>query len=376
MRVAMLGSRGLPAGVGGVERAVQELSRQLVARGHEVLVYSRRHYAVGAAAGAGCGRAVLTPGLAWAPLDALTHTATAAFDVLRRRADVVHVHSPGPALWSWLPAMGRVPIVLTVHAPDWQRQRWPLPGRLALRAGLAVGMRLAGAVTSVSAPLAEELARRFALDVEHVPNGFAPARPQGTDRLERLGLAAGDYALYVGRLVPEKRLDLLLRAWAKVPGERRLVVVAPLDGGRYALACRRAAGAGVSFVGPRGGRTLRQLYAHAAMVVQPSALEGMSLVLLEAAAHGRCVLAADIPANRAAMGEAILYFPVDDADNLAAEICRLWEREDVRQEMGRRAGCRAAAGAGWPEVAERFERIYARLPQRRSPCRKEPSRRG
>ena len=44
MRIAMIGSRGIPAGVGGVERVVEHLTRGLVQRGHDVLVYGRRHY--------------------------------------------------------------------------------------------------------------------------------------------------------------------------------------------------------------------------------------------------------------------------------------------------------------------------------------------
>ena len=211
MRIAMIGSRGIPARAGGVERVVEELTRELSARGHEVLVYARPGYA--RQPWSGPGRIIPTPGLPGKHLDAITHTATAMLAVSRRGADVVHIHSPGPALWSWLAAARGLPIVLTVHAPDWRREKWTVPARLALRAGLALGMRLARAVTAVSPCLAEELTKTFGRQVLCIPNAVRPVQPVPARAIRAWGLKPDAYGLYVGRIEPEKRLDFLLRAW-------------------------------------------------------------------------------------------------------------------------------------------------------------------
>jgi glycosyltransferase involved in cell wall biosynthesis len=358
MRIAMIGSRGLPAHVGGVERVVQELARELASLGHEIIVYSRRHYS---ASGAGVDfcRVVHTPGAAGKHLDTLTHTATAMFDVLRRRVDVVHVHSPGPALLSWIPALARRPVVLTIHAPDWRRARWSPAARWMIRRGLACGMRTAAAVTCVSRPLAEELSRRFARAVVHVPNAARPVRPAPPHLIRRWNLTPGKYVLYVGRIVPEKRLDLLLSAWKMLDIRRNLVIVGEAGEGRYARQCQGRAGPSARFVGRQAGQALAELYTNSALVAQPSSLEGMSLVLLEAAAYQRCVLAADIPDNRACMGDSIVYFQRDDVEDLAAKLRQLLSSEDLRRSLGSRAHAYVRERYSWRKSARAMEDVYA-----------------
>ena len=359
MRIAMVGGRGIPARAGGVERVIEELARELVARGHEVLVYSRGDYVAGTGTPhPGEGVRVITPGFRGKHLDAITHTATAMFDLLRRGVDVVHVHSPGPALMSWVPAAARIPIVLTVHAPDWRRDKWSAPARLMLRAGLGLGMRLASAVTAVSQPLAEELHRRFGREVTYIPNAVRPAEPQSPNTITRWGLQGDDYVLYIGRLVPEKRVDLLLRAWTGVEARWKLVIVGDCQESDYSRRLRVDAGQGVLFLGEQFGQVIAELYSSAAMVVQPSALEGMSMVILEAASYGRCILAADLPENRQILGDSMLYFRVDDASQLTECICRSLKDGAMRCALGRRAKELVSSRYSWPQAAQSVEKVY------------------
>lgn len=357
MRIAMVGCRGIPARCGGAERVVDELTRELSARGHEVLVYARGYYVAGLDPPA-AGKRIITAGLAGKHLDTITHTATAMLDLSRRGADVVHIHSPGPALWSWVPALRGMPVVLTVHAPDWRRDKWSLPAKAIIRFGLACGMKLADAVTAVSAELARELSQRFSRDVAFVPNAVRPARLQRPDAIRRWSLPGGGYGLYVGRIVEEKRLDLLLRAWGKVGGTATLVVAGDAAGGAYGRRCRRIAPRNVLFVGPQHGKVLEELYSNATIVILPSALEGMSLVLLEAAAHGRCILASDIPANRQVMGEAALYHRRNSVSELADQIRRYFYNEELREAHGKKARRLVTSRYKWSNVADQMERIY------------------
>lgn len=429
MRIAMIGSRGVPAGMGGVERVVEELARELAAVGHQVTVYGRAHYLAEAPPvdlppGVEC---VLSPGLPARQLDALTHTASALQAAARRPFDVIHLHSPGPGLLACLPEVLSGPLVLrsvplrrvvrrpalvfTVHAPDWNRRRWSRLARATLRAGLRAGMRYADAVTAVCEPLATELAERFGRAVEVTPNAVRPPSDScsgrtGTPRHERewqgapeqrrsppvgppsgllgrWGLPPGGYALHVGRLVPEKRLDLLLEAWRHLDacprapglsacigrsggqGPPPLLVAGGFAERGFRRHClRRATGLNVRFIGPVFGADLSALYAHAALVVQPSELEGMSLVLLEAAVHGRCVVAADTPASRAALGDSAVYSSCADAAALAGAVRRCLDDPALRAELGRRA-CRRVRAFTWADAARRMLAVYRAAVERR-----------
>lgn len=148
MRIAMIGSRGVPAGVGGVEHVVDELTRELTARGHEVLVYARRWYqrTRPQAPLLDGARVIVTAGLVGKHCDTITHTATAMFDVLGRAVDLIHVFSPGPALLAFVPAAAGKKLIFTVQGPDWEAAKWSGPARWLLGGGLGMGMRFASAV--------------------------------------------------------------------------------------------------------------------------------------------------------------------------------------------------------------------------------------
>jgi len=357
MRIAMIGSRGIPAAVGGVERVVEDLARALSLRGHETLVYGRRAYLRGTSA-PDFARSLVTGGWEGKHFDTITHTVTACWDVLRRGADVVHIHSPGPALMAWLPALAGIPLVLTIHAPDWRRQKWSLPAQAMLQAGLCIGMRTARTVTAVSENLAAELTETFKRPVACIPNAVPHSVPPDAGVLDRLGLRADHYVLHVGRIVPEKRLGLLLEAWKQADLPIPLVIAGEDTEASYARRCRAEAPAGVRFVGPRLGGELSALYEAATMVVQPSILEGASLALLEAGARGRCVLSADIPANRELLGETGIYFSPEDSSSLAKQLLRWYKWKARREALGLGARQRVLERYAISRTARMYEQVY------------------
>jgi glycosyltransferase involved in cell wall biosynthesis len=353
----MIGTRGLGASEGGVERVVELLAAGLSARGHEVLVYGRERCISHEPIRVG-GQSIVTGGFGGKHLETLTHTATACWDVLRREVDVVHFHSPGPALLLPLVAAVGLTTVLTVHAPDWRREKWSRPARLVLRAGLAAGMRLADGVTAVAPHLAAELERQFGRSVTVVPNAVEPWRISDETDLQRWGLTEDRYVLHVGRIVPEKRLDVLLDAWRRARLDVPLVIAGGVGDGGYAERCRRQSPGGVYWLGAVRPDVLDSLYAHTRFVVQPSVLEGASLVLHEAATHGRCVIAADIPANREVLDEAAVWVPPDDAAALAEAMIRCNKDGALRREIGCLASEHVASAFTIQRMVSTMESMY------------------
>lgn len=357
----MIGQKGVPATYGGIERHVEELAVRLVERGIDVDVYCRPHYTP-AGATLGAVRLVRLPSLNTKHLDAITHTAAASLHSAFSRADIVHYHALGPSSLAWVSRLAGKKTVVTVHGLDWRREKWGRAAAAFLRCCEWTATRVPHRTIVVSGTLREYFAARGARPVEHIPNGTVLPEPAPEGPARERGLAPGKYLLFVGRLVPEKGLHVLVEAHAAAVPERTLAVVgAGHFTDDYVASCQRAAAANVRFLGPVYGEELASIWQHAALVVFPSFLEGLSIALLEAMSFGRPVLASDIPENREVLEGVGEFFCSGDAPDLGRRLLALLAEPVRLAEMGRRARTRIEAVYDWERIADRTAAFYRSL---------------
>ena len=375
LRVAMIGQRGVPATFGGIEHHVEQLGCRLAAKGHEVTVFCRTNYVVDRQPTYRGMRLRHLPTVSSKHLDAFAHSGLSTFSALARDFDVLHYHALGPGLLTPLPRyLSKARVVQTIHGLDNERAKWGLGARAVLTSAAWLSAHVPDTTIVVSKALADFYQQRYGRSTVHIPNGVNPpaSQPGPAEIALRWGLKKGSYILFVGRLVPEKAPDLLIRAFGAVPGDLRLVIAGDscfTDG--YAAAIREAADADprVLLTGYVYGRALAELYHNAAAFVLPSALEGFPLTLLEAASFGTPVIASDIPphlevAGRDGPGHRL--FRQGDTDDLTAALQRgladpLFEREGaavLRAQVLRRYR--------WDDVAEVTEQAYLDVLSRRN----------
>ncbi len=365
MRVAMLGLKGLPGTFGGVERHVEELGAALVARGHEVTAYVRPFYTPEEITCRGV-RTKLLPTIHGKHLDATVHSFLGAWHAGLSDFDVVHFHGMGPAAFSPITRLLGRRIVTTIHSLDFRRDKWGGFAKWVLRQSERVAVGSAHRVICVSRAIA---ARHALPKVVHIPNGVGRPRPLPPKLItEKWGLTGGDYVLYAGRISPEKGVHHLVRAYRKVPGDRRLVIA----GGsshtdRYLADLAAEKDDRTLLVGYREGDALAELFTNAAAFVLPSDYEGMPVALLEAWAYGLPALASGIEPCREIGGEdgdRCRYFTPGDADDLAAQLTGLLA-DGAARDMGERAKKHAQATYGWDAIAARVEEQYRVAVERR-----------
>jgi glycosyltransferase involved in cell wall biosynthesis len=203
--------------------------------------------------------------------------------------------------------MSRAKVVQTVHGLDQDRSKWGRVASTTLGVGCWLSARVPDATVVVSRSLEEHYRVHYGRQTHYICNGVDqpdPAIADGT--LAARGLVPGSYVLFVGRLVPEKAPDLLLRAFRRIGGDDMKLVLAGgssfTAGYVESLESLAAQDPRVVMTGYVHGIELAELYAGAAVFVLPSAVEGMPLTLLEAAAHGTPILASDIPPHREMLG--------------------------------------------------------------------------
>jgi len=350
LRIAFIGTRGVPALEGGIERHVEELGSRLAARGHEVTVYCRNNYVLERAPTYRGMHLKYVRAIGTKNLDFIAHSALSTLLTLRSSPDIVHYHAIGSALVAPIPRyLTRSGIVLTVHGLDYARAKWGRAARATLKLAAGMSARVPHATIVVSRALADHYANHLGRSADYIANGMPEATLRSLGPMaERLGLRERPYFLFVGRLVPEKAPDLLIRAFAKVRADARLVIVGSSGfTDTYAESLRRLAATDprVIFAGGVYGDELAELYSNAAAFVLPSSLEGLPITLLVVEENGpghRVVRQGDLDALAAAM-ELVLA--------------------DRKGEMvGARAlGGRVAQTYSWDAAATATERVYERV---------------
>ena len=358
LRIALIGARGVGCTYSGIETYYAEVGARLVALGHEVYAYNRAHATPPGVDTRGVVP-IVTPCLRGKHTETLSHTLTATADVLRRPMDIVQYHALGPSLFSALPRLRGARTVASIRGLDWQREKWGAVARAALKTCERLSYRLPNAVAVVSRTLQEHYRDHYGARVTWIPNGVNLEPSPPPREIHSLGLSGRDYFLFMGRLSPEKGVDVLIEAWRHLAGRAKLVVCGGssyTDG--YIETLRRNAPPGVIFPGVVGGRLRAELYAHAAAFVLPSTMEGLSVALLEAMGHGACVVTTDIPENRELVEGVGMTFPVGDVVELGAALTRVLDMPERAAQLGWMAQRRVREAYTWDQVARRTEAFY------------------
>jgi glycosyltransferase involved in cell wall biosynthesis len=363
MRVAILGTRGIPAGYSGFETAAEELASRLTQRGHEVVVYCRPHVVDRRLKEYRGARLVHLPTLRNKYLDTFTHTLLSSVHCARRlKPDVALFFIAGNSPLCLVTRGHGIPTVINVDGLDSQRSKWPRPAKVYLRFAERNAPRWADTALTDSHAVAEIFEQRYGRRIGVVPYGVEDPGHDGIETLERLGLEPRNYLLFVGRLEPENNPHMLVDAFANVPAARsrgmKLVIVggAPYAD-EYIRGVHRRGDPRVVFPGYIFGQGYWELQRHAYAFVAPTEVGGTHPVILEALAAGNCVLVNDHAPNVETVGDAGLTFSGrEGVPALTAMLERLLDDPALVQEYRGRARERARRYS-WDAVTDEYERL-------------------
>ena len=364
MRVALLGTRGIPACYGGFETLAEELSARLAARGHQVTVYTRRHFAVPGLAEHRGARVRVLPALRGKAIETLSHTALSALAVSRRSADVVLLCNAANAPFVPLLHARGLRVALNVDGIERKRRKWGALGRAYYRVCEGLAARWADRVVTDAVAIQRYYRRAWRRDSAMIPYGGDLPAPHGDAALARLGLAPGRYLLYVSRLEPENNPDRVIEAYAAVPGELPLVLVggAPYaDALKRRLAALAAADRRVVLAGPVYGEGYRQLLFNAAAYLHATEVGGTHPALVEAMGAGRVVLFLDNLENREVAGGAGVAFRFAPPYTLTDALRELLADPDRLAPLAAAARARVAERYRWDAVTDAYETLLEEL---------------
>lgn len=364
MKIAVLGTRGIPAEQGGVERHVEELYKRLAAK-HDITVYCRNSYTSDDSAEYKGIKLRHLPNINSKHLDAISHTFLGALDTILRKYDVVHFHAIGPSLLSFLSKLKRrTKIVSTVHALDWQRDKWGGFAKSALKLGERASVAFPDTTICVSKEIQSYLKEKYGASAQYIPNGINEPVMAEASEIKKFSLDKHNYILFLGRLVPEKNCHLLIKAFKSLDTDLKLVIAgdAGHTNGYYDNLVKEAAGdKRIVFTGVVTGRLLQELYTNAYMFVLPSNLEGLPVVLLEALSYGLPTLCSDIKPNLEVVGDNgqhATVFASDNYDELREKLLSMVKSRQKLQEKAQKGREHVLRAYDWDEIASLTEQVY------------------
>lgn len=361
MKIAMVAPEKLPVpGNGSVEISILGIARELALR-HEVTIISRE-----------------MPGLpAKEQLEGITirrvpssspdRYIQAVIRLLKENSfDLIQVDNRPRCLARIKRSLPDTPAILFLHSLTFAQ---PGPARLTL-------LRQADCIAVNSLSLRERLGRRFP-SVKHLMNviplgadltRFVPALSDGTNFMpsER---SQPFSVLYVGRLIPGKGVDILIRAVALVQQKVDIQLIIAGKGPQvYVRKLRllaRKLGIRSSFLGQIAHEQIHHLYRAADCLVCPSQMhEAFGLVNVEAMASGLPVIASDNGGIREIIesgSSGYLVSPYDKPQPFAACLQKLARDPKLAESLGKAGRAIAVNQFGWSRTAMHLEAAYTRL---------------
>ena len=376
MRIALVGTRGVPARYGGFETAVEAVGKRLAAAGHEVTVYCRRPRGSTEeelpATYLGM-RLVVLPAVRSRAAETLTHTGLSVAHLCRAGTDAAFVFNAANAPLLPLLRAARIPVATHVDGLEWKRAKWSGLGRRYYRMAESLAVRWSDALIADAQGIADYYRRSFGAPTVQIAYG-APVIDPGAARLGELGLEPGGYHLVVARFEPENNVLPIVEGFRRSRAELPLVVVGSAPYAHaYTTAVHDAADGRVRFLGGVWDQDLLdQLYAGAATYLHGHSVGGTNPSLLRAIGAGAPVIAFDVDFNREVVRSAGRYFT--GPDDVAALVEEAEADPDATAARGK-AGLEEAARYDWDEVAEAYAELAARLPAMRREGKRPTGRR-
>lgn len=370
MKIAFIGQKGIPALSGGVEKHVEKIATRLADKGHDVTVYVRPHYTPATLTEFQGVKLVHIGSIPTKHLDAITHTLFSTLHALFQPYDVIHYQSIGPSVLSILPRLlkPKTRVVATFHSRDYFHKKWNMFARLCLRFAEYLTCTFPEKTIVISETLVSYAEKKYRKQFAFIPNGAEVSFEPDTEPVMSFGLRPKRYILSVSRLIEHKGIHYLIKAFqelermGKMPNNFKLVIVGKnsetADYENY-LKFMSANQENIVFLGERTGKELASLFSHAAVFVQPSEDEGLSLALLEAMGYGILPIVSDIPANvEAVQGECGVIFKSKDVESLKNKLAYFINRPEEAEKIGVMARERIEKNYSWDAIAKKTLEVY------------------
>ncbi|MCA1594640.1 MAG: glycosyltransferase [Acidobacteria bacterium] len=363
MRIAILGTRGVPASYGGFETFAEQLSTRLVARGHDVTVYCRAHYVSPRQLEYKGVRLKVLPTIRHKYFDTVVHALLSALHAAASvRFDAALICNAANAPIAPILRASGTPVAINVDGLEHKRRKWNWIGRNYYRMAERFAVWLPNETVTDAHVIQDYYLAKYRAPSTMIAYGAEVERRLDRAAVRQWGVEPNRYVLYVSRLEPENNAAMVIEAFKRVRTPHKLLVVGDAPYAReYIEELRSLARRDrrIIFTGFVFGDAYRALQQNAYCYVHATEVGGTHPALLEAMGYGNCVLTLGTPENVEAVGEAGIHYA--DTKDLAAKLQRVLRDGAIVNTYRQRAQARVRERYDWEHVVDRYEELFARM---------------
>jgi glycosyltransferase involved in cell wall biosynthesis len=362
MRIAILGTRGIPASYGGFETFAEHLATRLVARGHEVTVYCRAHYVSPRQMEYHGVRLEVLPTIRHKYFDTVVHSFLSAVHAVSRRFDAALICNAANAPFSPMLRLTGTPVAINVDGLEHKRKKWNWLGRCYYQLAEYLSTLLPNEMVTDAQVIQDYYLAQHNAQSTMIAYGSEVERRPDREMVRKWRVEPNRYVLYVSRLEPENNAHLVIEAFKKVRTAYRLLVVGDAPYAEQYIEDLKARARGdkrIIFTGFVFGQDYRALQQNAYCYVHATEVGGTHPALLEAMGYGNCVLTLATPENLEVVGDAGVSY--DDELDLAEKLQRVLRDGSLVHAYRQRAQTRIRSHYDWDRVVDQYEQLFARM---------------
>lgn len=260
-------------------------------------------------------------------IDALLYSIIATIRALFGHYDIIHYHAEGSCAMLWLPHLLKIKTIATIHGLDWQRSKWGGIASKYIKFGEKMAVKYADEIIVLSKNLQKYFKDTYNRDTNFIPNGVnTPIIKKPKIIKEKYGLKGNDYILFLARIVPEKGLHYLIKAFNESNLDKKLVIAGGASHTNdYLKEIKEMIKESKNIVmtGFVQGDELEELYSNCYIYCLPSDVEGMPLSLLEAMSYGCTCLVSSIEENKEVVGNHAEIFEKSNVEDLKNKLIKM-----------------------------------------------------
>lgn len=358
MKFAIVGTRGIPARYGGFETFAEELATRLVQRGHTVTVYCRKRHPEPTYRGV---RLVHLPTIAHKYFDTITHTFFSTLHVvLASRYDTVLYCNAANAIFTWMPRLTGMPVVLNVDGLERNRKKWNSLAKSWYEMSEKLATWMPNAIVTDAHAIEDYYRETYHKSSTMIPYGAELGPVTTAEVLPKLGLDHRKYFLYVSRMEPENNGLLVRESFERVPGDVKLALIGDAPyAAEYIARVRDTNDRRIVIPGAIYGQGYQELGSHCLAYIHATEVGGTHPALIEAMGRGALTLFLDTPENREVAGGAGLAFTQSNLSQVIAQVLAM--SEDERESWRAVAMQRVRERYSWDAVTDAYEKLLTGL---------------